>query len=128
MKMIILNMNRKRENEFSKNIPTDDYKFSETEWDLIYDYQSTNTDKGSSALNELTQKYWKPLYYYLRRIGFKPYEAEDLIQGFFTEKVFEQKLFEKACRKKGKLRTFLLVALKNYAFDIQRSNSFRILW
>jgi len=71
-------------------------------------------------ISELCAKYWKPLYSYLRGRGFSNEEAKDLVQGFFTDKVLGQELIKKADRTRGKLRDFLLTAVKNYAMTLQR--------
>jgi len=92
-------------------------RFQTTEWTKIL-----NSTLGESILAELYTKYWRPVYKYLRRKGFSNEEAKDLIQGFFSEKVLGQQLLEKADRAKGKFRTFLLTAIKNYAIDLHRQN------
>jgi RNA polymerase sigma-70 factor (ECF subfamily) len=43
--------------------------------------------------------------------------ADDLLQGFLTDKVLEKRLLAAADRTKGKFRTFLLTALEHYAID-----------
>jgi RNA polymerase sigma factor (sigma-70 family) len=90
-------------------------RFQTTEWTKIL-----NSTFGESILAELYTKYWRPVYKYLRRKGFSNEEAKDLIQGFFSEKVLGQQLLQKADRARGKFRTFLLTAIKNYAIDLQR--------
>lgn len=87
-------------------------RFQTTEWTKIL-----NSTLGESILTELYTKYWRPVYKYLRRRGYGNEEAKDLIQGFFSEKVLGQQLLQKADRAKGKFRTFLLTAIKNYAID-----------
>jgi len=89
--------------------------FQTTEWTKIL-----NSTLGESILAELYTKYWRPVYKYLRCRGFSNEEAKDLIQGFFSEKVLGQQLLKKADRSKGKFRTFLLTAIKNYAIDLYR--------
>jgi hypothetical protein len=91
--------------------------FQTTEWTKIL-----STPVGESILSELYMKYWKPVYSYLRRKGFNNDQAKDIIQGFFTEKVLGQQLLLKADRTKGKFRTFLLTAIKNYTIDLHRAN------
>ena len=90
-------------------------RFQTTEWTKIL-----NSKLGESILAELYTKYWRPVYKYLRRKGFSNEEAKDLIQGFFSEKVLSQQLLQKADRTKGRFRTFLLTAIKNYAIDLYR--------
>jgi len=90
-------------------------RFQTTEWTKIL-----NSGLGGSILAELYAKYWRPVYSYLRRKGLSNEEAKDLIQGFFSEKVLGQQLLLRADRTKGKFRTFLLTAVKNYAIDLHR--------
>jgi len=90
-------------------------RFQTTEWTRII-----NSELGEAILAELYAKYWRPVYSYLRRNGFSNEQAKDLIQGFFSEKVLGQQLLAKADRTKGKFRTFLLTAVKNYAIDLHR--------
>ena len=91
--------------------------FPTTEWTRIID-----TTQRTAILAELCRKYWKPLYSYLRCKGFPNDEAKDIVQGFFTDKVLGQEFIAKADRARGKFRTFLLVALKNYALNILKSD------
>jgi DNA-directed RNA polymerase specialized sigma24 family protein len=92
-------------------------QFQSTEWTKIM-----NSSVSESILGELYMKYWRPVYSYLRRKGFNNDQAKDLIQGFFSEKILGQQLVQKADRTKGKFRTFLLTAIKNYAIDLYRIN------
>jgi RNA polymerase sigma-70 factor (ECF subfamily) len=93
-----------------------DRNFPATEWTQLLDY----SQKGA-ILSELCTKYWKPLYSYLRGSGFGNDKAKDLVQGFLTEKVIEQELIRQADKTRGKLRTFLLTAFKNYVINVCRS-------
>ena len=90
-------------------------QFPPTEWTKINDPLRLDP-----LVSELYAKYWKPLYSYLRGRGFSNEEAKDLVQGFFTDKVLGQELIQKADRTRGKLRNFLLTAVKNYAMTMQR--------
>ena len=90
-------------------------QFPPTEWTRINAPIHTE-----SLISELYARYWKPLYAYLRGRGFSNEEAKDLVQGFFTDKVLGQELIKKADRTRGKLRNFLLTAVKNYAMTKQR--------
>ena len=77
------------------------------------------TDKDArSALDEICREYWFPLYVFVRRRGASASDAEDLTQGFFA-KIFEKEILAQADQSKGKLRTFLLTALKCYLMDEQ---------
>ena len=91
--------------------------FPMTQWTRILD-----TSQRQSMLAELCERYWKPLYGYLRCKGFSNDQAKDLVQGFFTEKVIDQELIKAADRTKGRFRNFLLVALRNYSINIQKKD------
>lgn len=77
--------------------------------------------QNEAVLAELYEKYWKPIYCYLRTMGFGNEQAKDLTQGFFTEKVLGQELMQKADREKGRFRSFLLRAVHNYAISVYRA-------
>ena len=94
------------------------YQFPATEWTKIL-----NPLGRERVYSELYARYWKPLYAYLRGRGFTNDQAKDLVQGFFTDKVLGQELIQKADRTRGRLRNFLLTAVKNYAIIIQRGKS-----
>jgi hypothetical protein len=96
-----------------------DRYFPETEWTKIL-----GPTLSQAVLAELCQKYWKPVYMYLRRRGYDNETAKDLVQGFFTDKVLGQEFVKKADKTRGKFRTFLLTAVSNYANDIYRTIRF----
>jgi hypothetical protein len=92
-------------------------QFPPTEWTKLL-----KGSRNEAVLAELYQKYWKPIYCYLRSMGFGNEHAKDLVQGFFTEKVLGQELAQKADREKGRFRNFLLRAVHNYAVSVQRAD------
>jgi RNA polymerase sigma factor (sigma-70 family) len=65
------------------------------------------------ALARLCHAYWYPIYAYVRRLGYRPEEAEDLTQGFFT-RVLEKHYLRDFDRSRGRFRSFLLTALKHF--------------
>jgi RNA polymerase sigma-70 factor (ECF subfamily) len=65
------------------------------------------------ALEQLAQRYWPPLYAYLRRQGCAAPEAEDLTQGFFA-RLLEGDGLGRLEPRTGSFRAFLLTSLKNY--------------
>jgi RNA polymerase sigma-70 factor (ECF subfamily) len=94
-----------------------DGQFPQTAWTMILD-----PTRREAILAELCTKYWKPLYRYLRCKGFSNEEAKDLVQGFFTEKVIGREFLKRVDRTKGRFRNFLLVAMRNYAINIQKKD------
>lgn len=90
--------------------------FLTTHWSLIGEIQSGD-DANQALISLLLERYWKPVYFYLRRQGNAHEEAEDLTQGFFHEVVLNRDLVQRADQTKGRFRTFLLHALKQYLID-----------
>ena len=88
-------------------------QFTATHWTQVRDSQAGVSAQAEEALARLCQSYWYPLYCFVRRQGQSPPDAEDLVQGFFA-KVLEKNYFKNANPEKGRLRSFLLLALKGY--------------
>lgn len=68
------------------------------------------------ALEQLCQTYWYPLYAYVRRQGHAPHDAQDFTQAFFA-RLLERNALGAADRARGRFRSFLLAALKNFLRD-----------
>lgn len=92
-------------------------RFAATRWSVVLAAADHRTNVTSRrALEELIQIYWFPLYAFVRRQGNSHQQAEDLTQGFFTHLLANEGLMT-VDRSKGKFRSFLLAALKNFASD-----------
>jgi RNA polymerase sigma-70 factor (ECF subfamily) len=94
--------------------------FSTTHWTQILIVRAGDECERRQALERLCSRYWKPVYSYLRRKGYSPHDAEDLVQGFFHEIVVDRNLVEEADRARGRFRTFLLTALNRYLVSMHR--------
>jgi RNA polymerase sigma-70 factor (ECF subfamily) len=90
--------------------------FPETRWSLVL---AANGERAARALEELCAAYWFPLYAFARRCGHAPPAAEDLTQGFFAL-LLSRELWAKADRERGRLRSFLLGAFKNFMHNETR--------
>lgn len=99
--------------------------FWTTHWSLIENARSDDPDASRSLVGLLLQRYWKPVYCYLRRKGYDNETAKDLTQGFFHEVVLGRHLIDKADPAKGRFRSFLLVALDRYLANVHRAESAR---
>lgn len=76
--------------------------------------ESRGDDLASrEALASLCDKYWYPLYAFLRRRGHGVEDAQDLTQGFFAS-FLAGNAFGDFDARRGKLRTYLLGALKHF--------------
>lgn len=87
--------------------------FATTHWSVVLAVQDEDPDQAARALESLCQSYWPPLYSYLRRAGFSPEDAEDLIQGFFQE-ILALHALHKVAPGRGRFRSFLMACLKKY--------------
>ncbi|MHC4143617.1 MAG: RNA polymerase sigma factor [Planctomycetota bacterium] len=88
-------------------------RFLTTQWSLIENIQ-TGQDQDKLLISFLLEQYWKPVYCYLRRSGYDNEHAKDLTQAFFHEVVLNRDLVGRADKAKGRFRSFLLHALKQY--------------
>jgi hypothetical protein len=96
--------------------------FLTTHWSLI-DGVCQQEDEDRALIGLLLERYWKPVYCYLRRKGYGNEQAKDLTQGFFHEVVLNRHLVERAEPSKGRFRALLLHALNQYLVDEQRKES-----
>ena len=71
------------------------------------------SEHADRALAELCAGYWHPLYAYVRRRGYDPDDACDLTQAFFA-RLIEQRRLAAADPVRGRFRSFLLTAMKNF--------------
>ena len=68
---------------------------------------------AEQALETLCRTYWPPIYSFVRREGRSVEDAQDITQGFFA-RLLERRDFDAARREKGRLRSYLLTALKHF--------------
>jgi DNA-directed RNA polymerase specialized sigma24 family protein len=96
--------------------------FLTTHWSVIEDVKE-NKDKDRALIGLLLERYWKPIYCYLRRKGYDNEQAKDLTQGFIHEVVLNRHLVERAESSKGRFRSFMLHALNQYLLDERRKKT-----
>jgi tRNA(Glu) U13 pseudouridine synthase TruD len=90
--------------------------FLTTRWSLIDGIQKGG-DGAGALVDALLKRYWKPVYCCLRRRGCDNEQAKDLTQGFFQEIVLSRGLLQRADRRQGRFRAFLLHALDQYVIN-----------
>jgi DNA-directed RNA polymerase specialized sigma24 family protein len=95
-----------------------DESFVSTRWTIVLEAgdSATASAHALSALSELCRIYWRPLYTFLRKQGYKSEDAQDLTQGFFAD-LIETRAYARADREKGRFRCFVLGALKHFLAD-----------
>ena len=87
--------------------------FDTTQWSVVAAAAGTGDTAAREALATLCERYREPLLVFARRIGHGPADAEDLTQGFFAH-LIEKRALRSARRERGRFRSFLLAALKNF--------------
>jgi RNA polymerase sigma factor (sigma-70 family) len=91
-------------------------QFPTTRWTLVVAAGDPHRKEARSALVDLCENYWYPLYAYLRRRGYSADEAQDLTQEFFV-RVLEGRYLDRADPEKGRFRAFILTSLKFFVAD-----------
>jgi DNA-directed RNA polymerase specialized sigma24 family protein len=97
--------------------------FETTRWTQIEQAKTHDQQRRQASVNNLINRYWKPVYCCVRRKGYSNEDAKDMTQGFFFEIVFGRELIQQADQTKGRFRTFLLTALDRYVTSIYRKEA-----
>jgi RNA polymerase sigma factor (sigma-70 family) len=96
--------------------------FPTTHWTLVQTVQSGAPEDAAKAMEAICQRYWYPIYAFLRRSGHTQHDAEDLTQAFF-ERLVSEEAIQAVRREQGKLRSYLLGVLKRLLADQYRRDS-----
>ena len=100
-------------------------QFTQTHWSTIVEAGGPTSTEAREALNRLCERYWHPLYAFLRRRGVDGHTAKDVTQGFFAH-LFQQDFLRKVHRDKGRFRSFLLASLTNFLKDEWRRENAQV--
>jgi RNA polymerase sigma factor (sigma-70 family) len=87
--------------------------FPNTRWSVVLAAARRDSPESAKALETICQAYWHPLYSYVRRCGQSEHDAQDLTQEFFG-RLLEKNWLENADQAKGRLRSFLISAMKHF--------------
>jgi RNA polymerase sigma-70 factor (ECF subfamily) len=87
--------------------------FQTTHWSLVLRAGNREDRDADAALAALCQRYWFPLYAYVRRHVADAHDAQDLTQEFFA-RLMEKHYLAVADPQRGKFRCFLLASLKHF--------------
>ena len=72
-------------NTDTSSTPADTCRFATTHWSVVLAAGKNSSANQKQALETLCQRYWFPLYAFLRRRGNDTHQAEDFTQAFFTQ-------------------------------------------
>ena len=79
--------------------------------------------RAQAALSTLCQRYWYPLYAFIRRQGHGPEDAQDLAQEFFA-RLIEKDWLDGLAPERGRFRSWLLASMRHFLaneWDRQRA-------
>jgi DNA-directed RNA polymerase specialized sigma24 family protein len=88
-------------------------QFDKTRWSMVLEAVQSQAPGAPKALAELCGRYWRPLYAFARRRGCTPWDAQDLVQGFFGHLIGSRGLAT-VDRSKGRFCSFLLASFQNF--------------
>lgn len=90
-------------------MPADDNNpdFPATRWTLVQIVQGDNKEQAAAAFEDICERYWYPIYAYLRRSGRSAPDAEDLTQMMF-QRIIEEDAIKQVQKERGRLRSFLI--------------------
>lgn len=88
-------------------------EFHTTRWSIVIGAQGHSPVDVNASVESLYRQYLSPLYAYVRRRGYSSHDAQDLTHEFFS-RLLEKGWLSAAQPERGRLRTFLLVAMKRF--------------
>jgi DNA-directed RNA polymerase specialized sigma24 family protein len=88
-------------------------RFVTTQWSLVVAASDRGRPEADGALSTLCERYWYPVYAFVRRRGNLAADAQDITQEFFTT-LLEKGFLRSADRERGRFRTFLLTAVSRF--------------
>jgi len=97
-----------------------DGAFPATHWSQFVALRAGVGAERTAILNFLIQRYWKPVYCYLRRSGCGEEEAKDLVQDFFAF-CLQRDFFDQAEPARGRFRSYLLGSVQHFLANARRA-------
>ena len=88
-------------------------QFSTTHWSLVVQAGDKHHAAASQALAALCDRYWFPLYAFVRREGHGEHDAQDLTQAFFA-RLLEKGDLRDVDPARGRFRSFLLASVRHF--------------
>jgi RNA polymerase sigma-70 factor (ECF subfamily) len=96
-------------------------EFPNTVWEIVARAQDPSTGLRQTGLEQLCQRYWKPVYHYIWAAWAKTNdEAKDLTQDFFLW-LLEGDAIRKFAPQRASFRTYLTLLLTHFLQDQDRA-------
>jgi RNA polymerase sigma-70 factor (ECF subfamily) len=100
--------------------------FPSTHWSLVARAGVDEASARQHALAELLEQYLTPLRaHLLDRWAIRRQDVDDLLHAFLADRVLAENLLARAERRRGRFRTFLLIALDNFTLNHFRASRAR---
>ena len=99
-------------------------RFHSTAWSMVLDAQQGSEATARRSMERLVQRYWRPVFGFVRRWVRDHERAKDTVQGFFAA-FLERGAIAYADRDRGKFRNFLVASVKRYMQEQHRVTSMR---
>lgn len=94
--------------------------FATTQWSMVVRAVGNEDSRVAKvALAELCQRYWYPLYCFVRSKTSSQEDAADIVQGLFLQ-LLEKESLQMADQERGRFRNFLLASASNYLKNRRR--------
>lgn len=87
--------------------------FQTTRWSLVLAAGGEPSEQSRGALASLFERYWYPMYAYVRSKQYSQDDARDLVQSYFAS-ILEKRGLRGLHPDAGRFRAFLLVSLRNF--------------
>jgi len=100
-------------------------QFPETEWTLILKAGGKENPSTREALNTLCERYWYPIYAFIRRKGNDPELALDLTQQYFCE-LLDKGVLAGVDPGRGRFRSFLRKDCEHFLRDEYRRKNAKL--
>jgi RNA polymerase sigma-70 factor (ECF subfamily) len=94
-------------------------RFATTRWSVVLACADSTAgeEMARKALAELCKIYWRPVFAFICRRGHPVPDAQDLTQDFFVM-VLKGHLLQRAAPDRGRFRSLLLKALKDFLVNV----------
>ncbi len=86
--------------------------FATTQWSVVLAAHGGDSH-ATAALGQLCERYWYPVYAFVRRQGHSPHDAQDFTQEFFA-RLIEKDWLADVAPERGRFRSWLLASMRNF--------------